>query len=331
MHTNQFSAKQYRIGVCIDKIEMCLYSSTDGIIRLLPYNPYAKVNDTSTTVNGNYKPNWNRNSRHKLKNEDREVYLLSKEERYRYYRYDPEGVFTCHGCKKTRKISKYLGGKYKNNINGSEKFCYFCMGISCPGKHRPVKMCQIAPNNPFFYCIICNKMKDGYYPIYGCQICNFKVCNNCVKLYTPSERQISSITMDPLQFTQYGFKHVKNGSNIKIAKEEKNGFYFTFFEMNDQSQAQTQKPSVHVSAHGEKMGDKSSGGAGDRKRCCCSSLFITKILMVFKVLMALSPIFDIGSDIWALIIYISEGSDFIPYALTSIIILYLSNRIYFLS
>ena len=58
------------------------------------------------------------------------------------------------------------------------------------------------------------------------------------------------------------------------------------------------------------------------------SLCFTRMLMLFKIVMTFSPVIDLGTDIWALLLYFSEGSDLLAFTLTSIVILYFSNRLY---
>ena len=283
----------FKIGVILNNTKMYLHSSHDGEVRLVNLNPVTDNNDIPLTKTLHLADTY---CQHELK-------------------MDVSGTdCMCNEC-----LKKISGSKSIVCCNKCNKiFCVYCVRIFCPGKHNSVKYNGIRLNEGSFYCTVCNKTYDNYYPVYGCQLCYFDVCYNCVQLY--KQQSISE------QLT-FGFSDTKTYSkrlHHYIVNNEKEGFDFHIFEEKDTKVKKSDDDGWCNCCKNKKISCEDPCGV-----YCCCPLFYVRMVNTFKFVGSLTPIFDIATDLWALMIYISEGDKYKPYAITSIIILYFSNRLYF--
>ena len=146
----------FRIGIFKNGIKLYLHASYDGEVRLINPTPIGPI----PTTNHKQKIEASHWCHHEL-----EVNIC-------------RGQILCD-CGKLVSQGQNIGRCNKCRT----KFCAGCVKVFCPGKHGAVKYRSIRLNEDAFYCMVCNKTYDNYYPVYGCDLCNFDVCYNCVRSY----------------------------------------------------------------------------------------------------------------------------------------------------
>ena len=166
-------------------------------------------------------------------------------------------------------------------------------------------------NNNGFICNVCNQHKfENETFEYGCKLCDFYVCYSCIKKYHKYGEAIAQIphmnrVKIPKSTIVHGFKS-KEEYESTIAERESDGFGFYLFEKKetDHKKHKTKQKQrlKDCFKKNNKHDKKEVKQKNDKFRCL--KIRIVELTSIFKLVVSLSPVLDLGTDIWTILLFL---------------------------